>query len=140
MTRSYIFFVLIVFFLHFCLMVPLPSDDETNGISWSDLVRIINIYLNLYFHFIIYFHLYFHGIEASAALTSATLHRMPSKFDGKWETECQITRFHLPTLVCGGDSVKLIFIFSIVCIKLALIGFTIGDKIIISVNIFIHIK
>ena len=45
----------------------------------------------------------------SAALSSATQHAMPPEFGGKWEIEYLITRFPLPTLLCAGYSVKLIF-------------------------------
>ena len=47
----------------------------------------------------------------SAALSSATQHAMPPEFGRKWGTECLNTRFPLPTLLCVGYSVKLIFFF-----------------------------
>ena len=47
----------------------------------------------------------------STALSSATQHAMPPEFGRKWETECLNTRFTLPTLLCAGYSVKLIFIY-----------------------------
>ena len=48
-----------------------------------------------------------------AALSSATQHVMPSEFGREWGTECFSTRFPLPTLMCAGYSVKLIFLFYI---------------------------
>ena len=44
----------------------------------------------------------------SAALSSATQFAMPPEFGGKWETDCLITRFPLPTLLFAEYSVKLI--------------------------------
>ena len=66
-----------------------------------------NNYLNLYFHFFALVS------RLSAALSSATQHAMPSEFGRKWRTECVNTRFPLPTLLCAGYSVKLIFFFII---------------------------
>ena len=45
---------------------------------------------------------------------------MPPKFSRKWRTECLNTRFPLPTLLCAGYSVKLIFNFEYsidICLK-----------------------
>ena len=42
-------------------------------------------------------------------LTSATQHAMPPEFVRKWGKECLNTGFPLPTLLCAGYSVKLIF-------------------------------
>ena len=47
--------------------------------------------------------------NAKVALSSATQHEMPPKLGRKWGTECLNTRFLLPTLLCAGYSVKLIF-------------------------------
>ena len=47
-----------------------------------------------------------------AALSSATQHTMPPEFGRKWGTECLNTRFPLPTLVCAGYRVKLIFMLT----------------------------
>ena len=46
----------------------------------------------------------------SAALSSATQHAMSPELGGKWGTVCLNTTFPLPTLLCAGYSVKLIFI------------------------------
>ena len=46
----------------------------------------------------------------SAALSSATQHAILPKFGGKWETEYFNTRLPLPTLLCEGYSVKLIYL------------------------------
>ena len=45
-------------------------------------------------------------------LSSATKHAMPSQFGEKWRTEYLNTRFPLPTLLCAGYSVKLIYLFN----------------------------
>ena len=45
-----------------------------------------------------------------AALSFATQHLMPPEFGGKWGTECFNTRFSLPTLLCAGYDVKIIYI------------------------------
>ena len=42
----------------------------------------------------------------SAALSS-TQHAMPPEIGGKWGTECLITRFPLPALLCAGYNVNL---------------------------------
>ena len=47
------------------------------------------------------------------ALSSATQHAMHPEFGRKWGTECLNTRFPLPTLLCAGYSVKLIYFFYI---------------------------
>ena len=44
-----------------------------------------------------------------AVLSSANQHATPPKFGGKWETKCLNIRFPLPTLLCAGYSVKLIY-------------------------------
>ena len=46
----------------------------------------------------------------SAALSSATQYAMAPELGGKWGTECHNTSYSLPTLLCAGYSVKLIFI------------------------------
>ena len=61
-------------------------------------------YLNLYFQFFALVSM------QSAALSSATQHAMPPDFGEKWGMEYLTTRFPLPTLLCAGYSVKLIFI------------------------------
>ena len=47
----------------------------------------------------------------NAALNPATQHAMPPEFGRKWQTECLNTRFPLPTLLCAGYSMKLIYLF-----------------------------
>ena len=49
-------------------------------------------------------------LMSHAALSSATQNAIPSKFGGKWGSECLNTSFPLPTLQCAGYSVKLIYI------------------------------
>ena len=44
------------------------------------------------------------------ALSSATQHAMPPEFGRKQGTECLNTRFPLPTPLCAGYSVKLIYL------------------------------
>ena len=43
----------------------------------------------------------------NVALTSATQHKMPPDFGGKWGMECFNSRFSLSTLLCAGYSVKV---------------------------------
>ena len=45
----------------------------------------------------------------STALRSATQHAMPQELGVKWGTVCLNTGFPLPTVLCAGYSVKLIF-------------------------------
>ena len=45
----------------------------------------------------------------SATFISTTQNSMPPEFDRKWGTKCLNTRFPLPTLLCSGYSVKLIW-------------------------------
>ena len=52
-----------------------------------------------------------------AALSSATQYAMPFEFGRKWRTECFNARFLLPTLLCAGYTVKLIY-FHLVLKKL----------------------
>ena len=59
----------------------------------------------------------------SAVLSSATQHAMLPEFGRKWETECHNTRCPLPTLLCAGYSVKLIFFLTL--LKL---NFPVTDK------------
>ena len=73
------------------------------GFGFDPHSRRWNIYLNLYFHFFALVSM------LSAALSSATHHAMPPEFGRKWGTECLNTRFPLPTLLCAGNSVRLIF-------------------------------
>ena len=76
---------------------------KSTGCEFDLHSRRRNIYLNLYFHFFILVS------RLSAALSSATKHAMPPEFGRKWGTECLNTRFPLPTLLCAGCSVKLIY-------------------------------
>ena len=78
---------------------------KPTGCEFDPHSRRWNIYLNLYFHFF--------ALESrlNAALSSATQHAMPPKFGRKWGTEYLNTRFPLPTLLCAGYSVKLIYIY-----------------------------
>ena len=48
-----------------------------------------------------------------AALSSATEHAMPQEFGGEWGMECLNTKFPLPTLLCAGYSMKLIYFYLI---------------------------
>ena len=75
---------------------------KPTGCGFDPHSRRWNIYLNLYFHFFALMS------RLSAALSSATQHAMPPEFGRKWGTECLNTRFPLPTLLCAGNSVKLI--------------------------------
>ena len=43
-----------------------------------------------------------------------TQHAMPPEHGKKWETECLNTRFPLPTLLCAGYSVKLIYLIKMI--------------------------
>ena len=47
-----------------------------------------------------------------AALSSANQHAMPPELGRKWGPECLNTRLRLPTLLCEGYSVKLIYLFT----------------------------
>ena len=76
---------------------------KPTGCGFDPHSRRWNIYLNLYFHFFALVS------RLSAALSSATQHTMSPEFGRKWGTECLNTRFPLPTLLCAGYSVKLIF-------------------------------
>ena len=66
-----------------------------------------NIYLNLYFHFVALVS------RQSAALSSVTQQAIPPEFGRMWGTECLNTRLPLPTRLCAGNSVKLIYLFFI---------------------------
>ena len=56
-------------------------------------------------------------------LSSATQHAMSPEFVGKWGSQCLNTKFPLPTLLCAGNSVKLIFnrVISAACFALELL-------------------
>ena len=56
-----------------------------------------------------YFHFFALVSRLSAALSSASQYAMPPEFGRKWGTHCLNTRFSLPTLLCAGYSVKLIW-------------------------------
>ena len=62
-----------------------------------------NIYLNLYFHFFTLVSM------QNAALSSVTQHAMPTGLRLNWVTECLNARFPLPTLLCAGYNMKLIW-------------------------------
>ena len=79
---------------------------KPTGCGFDPHSRRWNIYLNLYFHFFALVS------RLSAALSSATPHAMPPEFGRKWGMECLNTKFPLPTLLCAGYSVKLIFFTS----------------------------
>ena len=51
------------------------------------------------------------GVEAKRSAEFRYSTRNASRIDGKWRTECLNTRFPLPTLLCVGYSVKLIYLF-----------------------------
>ena len=76
---------------------------KPTGCGFDPHSRRWNIYLNLYLHFFALVS------RQSAVLSSATQHTMPPEFGRKWGTECLNTRFPLPTLLCAGYSMKLIF-------------------------------
>ena len=78
---------------------------KPTGCGFDPHSRRWNIYLNLCFHFFALVS------RLRAALSSATQHAMPPEIGRKWGTECLNTRFLLPTLLCAGYSVKLIFDF-----------------------------
>ena len=59
--------------------------------------------------FIIYFNFFALVSRQSATLSSATQHAMRPELGGNWGMECLNTRFPLPTLLCVGYSVKLIY-------------------------------
>ena len=65
----------------------------------SPLEGIRSIYLRLYFHF-------FALVSRQSAAFSF---RTPPEFGREWGTECINTSFSLPTLLCTGYSVQLIF-------------------------------
>ena len=50
-------------------------------------------------------------LRSGVELNFATQQAMPPEFGRKWGTECLNARFPLPTLLCAGYSVKLIYIF-----------------------------
>ena len=85
---------------------------KPTGCGFDPHSRRWNIYLNLYLHFFALMS------RLSAALSSATQHAMPPEFGRKWGTECLKTRFPLPTLLCAGYSVKLIFYLILLGIEL----------------------
>ena len=76
---------------------------KPTGCEFDPHSRRWNIYLNLYF--------LRSGVEAKAALSSATQHAMPPEFSRKWGISISI---NLPTLLCAGYSVKLILIKNII--------------------------
>ena len=80
---------------------------KSTGCEFDPHSRRRNIYLNLYFHFFALVS------RTGAALSSATQHAMPPEFGRKWGTECLNTRFPLPTMLCAGNSGKLIYLCAI---------------------------
>ena len=52
----------------------------------------------IFFFLFSYFHFFALATRQSAALSSATQHAMPSKFGGKWVTDCLNIKLPLPTL------------------------------------------
>ena len=66
-----------------------------------------------------------------AALSSATQHAMPPEFGRKWRTECLNTRFPLPTLLCAGYSVKLIYFYLFFYLCLLILYFENRRKLVI---------
>ena len=85
---------------------PVVAQGHKVWLYWFDPhSRKWNIYLHLYFHF---FALVF---RQKRGASSATQHAMPPELGGEWETECLNTRLPMPTLLCAGYSVKLIYIF-----------------------------
>ena len=77
--------------------------QSVTGCGFDPYSRRWNIYLNLYFHFFALVS------RQSAALSPATQHAMPPEIGRKWGTECLNTSLPLPTLLCAGYSVKLIY-------------------------------
>ena len=107
-------FISIYFYFHFFLFIEADLGAVTQsvtvkptGCGFDPHSRRWNIYLNLYFYF---FPLVSRQI---AALSSATQHAMPPESGRKWGTECSNNRFPLPTLLCAGYSMRLIFISSL---------------------------
>ena len=80
-----------------------PVVAQRTGCGFDPHSRRWNIYLNLYLHF------FAPVSRLSAALSSAIQRAMPLEFGRKWGTECLNTKCPLPTLLCAGYSVKLIF-------------------------------
>ena len=78
------------------------------GCGFEPHSRRWNIYLNVYFHFFALVS------RSSAALSSVTQHAMPPELGRKWGTECLNIRFPLPTLLCAGYSVKLIYLIDLI--------------------------
>ena len=78
---------------------------KSTGCGFDSHSRKWNLYLHLYLNFFALVS------RQSAALNSTTQHTMPPELGGKWGTECLNTRFPLPSLLCAGYSVKLIYLF-----------------------------
>ena len=76
---------------------------KLTGCGFDPHSQKLNIYLHFYFHFLAVVQ------RQSAALSSTPQHGMPPELGGKWGLEFLNTEFLLPTLLCAGHSVKLIF-------------------------------
>ena len=76
---------------------------KPTGCGFDPHSRRWNVYLNLYFHFF-----------ALVSRLTATQNAIPPEFGRKWGTECLNNRFPLPTLLCAGYSVKLIWFICII--------------------------
>ena len=77
--------------------------ERPPGCGFDPYSRGWNVSLHLYFHFFAL------ALRQIAAVSSAAQHTMPPELGGKWGTVCLNTRIPLPTFLCAGYSVKLIY-------------------------------
>ena len=79
-------------------------DCKTNWLWVRSLLEEMKYLLKFIFKFLR------SGVEVKRGVEFCHLTRTP-EFGRKWGTECLNTRFPLPTLLCAGHSVKLIYLF-----------------------------
>ena len=53
------------------------------------------------------------GVEALSSANAVLFLKRNRQFSRKWGTECLNIRFPLPTLLCVGYSVKLVYLFNL---------------------------
>ena len=76
----------------------------------TDWLRILSLLDKMKYIFTFLFSFFALVPRQSTALSSAAQHAMPPELGGEWGMECFNMRFPLPTLLCAGHSVKLIFL------------------------------
>ena len=88
---KFVFYLVFALWMNFCLFrghsgaVAEACSYKRNAYGFDSHPEERNIYLNVYFHF-------------GEIFGRVIQHTMPSKFGGKWGTECPNTKFPLPSL------------------------------------------